>query len=124
MLPKVILTSLQAIAVSTTLTQNCLHLLNIYPPHDPINEKEQNNFIKQLPKVFILMRAFNHNNTIRRSKTISKRDQSLKKIVNSNNSCLHNEKFLTHLDPSLGPFFAIDLTFSDPSFIGYNWRVY
>ena len=34
-------------------------------------------------------------------------------------------KSQTHLDPPLGAFSAIDLTFSDPSiFLDYNWRIY
>ena len=41
------------------------------------------------------------------------------------NLYLYNQKSLTHLDPSLGTFSAIDLTLSDPLFfLDYNWRVY
>ena len=56
---------------------------------------------------------------------VKQETKHLKKIISSNNICLHNEKFQTHLDPASGTFSAIDLTFSDPSiFIDYNWRVY
>ena len=47
---------------------------------------------------------------------MNKRDQTLeKKIINSNNLFLHNQKSQTRLDPSLSTFFAVDLTLSDPS---------
>ena len=81
--------------------------------------------MEQLPKTFILIENFNSHNIIWGSKTINKRGQILKTIINSNNLCLHNQNSQTHLNQSSGSFSAIDLTLSDPSiFTDYNWRVY
>ena len=56
---------------------------------------------------------------------MNKRGQTLEKIINNNNLCLHNQKAKTHLSSSSGTFSAIDLTLSDPAtFIVYNWRVH
>ena len=52
-------TYLQSIAVSATLHKTVFICSLYIPPHDPINKKELNNMIKQLPKPFILMVNFN-----------------------------------------------------------------
>ena len=85
-----------------------------------------NNLINQFLKQFVLIGYFKSDNIIWESKIMNKRSQTLKrKITNSNNLCLHNEKSQTHLDPFSDTFFAINLTVSDPSiFKEYNWRVY
>ena len=115
----------QAIAVLVTLHKT-VPICSLYiPPHDLINEKELNNLIKQLPKLFILMGDFISHNKIWRRKTMNKRVQILKKKIKSNNLCRHNEKFQTHCDTSLGTFSIINLNLSDLSFfIDHNWRVY
>ena len=52
-------THLPATAV-TTSQHKTVSLLSLYiQPHDPINEKELNNLITQLPKPFVLMGDFN-----------------------------------------------------------------
>ena len=63
------------------------------------------------------MGDFNSHNIIWGSKTTNKRGQTLEKIINSNNLCLHNQKSQLHHDLSLGIFSAIDLTLSDPSIL-------
>ena len=71
------------------------------------------------------MGDFNSHNILWGSKTTNKRGQTLEKIINNNNLCLHNRKAQTHLSSSSGTFSAIDLTLSDPAtFIEYNWRVH
>ena len=115
-------TQLQAIAVSVTLYKTVTICLLYIPPHDPINENELNNLIEQLPKPFIMMGDFNSHNIIWESKTTNR---SFEKIINSDNSCLHNQNSQTHVNPSSASFSAIDLILSDPSiFTDYNWRVY
>ena len=71
------------------------------------------------------MGDFNTPNILWGSRTTNKRGQTLEKIIDNNNLCLHNRKAQTHLSSSLGTFSAIDLTLSDPAtFIEYNWRVH
>ena len=71
-------THLQTIAVSATL-HKIFSICSLYiPPHDPINEKELNNLIKQLLKSFILMGDFNSHN-ICGSKTTNKKPDLWKK---------------------------------------------
>ena len=71
------------------------------------------------------MGDFNSHNILWGSRTTNKRGQTLEKIINNNNLCLHNQKAQTHLSSSSGTFSAIDLTLSDPAtFIEYNWRVH
>ena len=71
------------------------------------------------------MGDFNSHNILWGSRTTNNRGQTLEKIINNNNLCLHNWKVQTHLSSSSGTFSAIDLTLSDPAtFIEYNWRVH
>ena len=71
------------------------------------------------------MGDFNSHNILWGSRTTNKKGQTLEKIINNNNLCLHNRKAQTHLSSSSGTFSAIDLTLSDPAtFIEYNWRVH
>ena len=118
-------TPLQVVAISATLHKTTA-ICSIYiPPQDPINEEQLNNLINQLPKPYILMGDFNNHNILWGSRTTNKRGQTLEKIINNNNLCLHNRKAQTHLSSSSGTFSAIDLTLSDPAtFIEYNWRVH
>ena len=118
-------TPLQAVAISATLHKTTA-ICSIYiPPQDPINEEQLNNLINQLPKPYILMGDFNSHNILWGSRTTNKRGQTLEKIINNNNLCLHNQKAQTHLSSSSGTFSSIDLTLSDPAtFIEYNWRVH
>ena len=71
------------------------------------------------------MGDFNSHNILWGSRRTNKRGQTLEKINNNNNLCLHNRKAQTHPSSSSGTFSAIDLTLSDPAtFIEYNWRVH
>ena len=118
-------TPLQAVAISATLHKTTAICSMYIPPQDPINEEQLNNLINQLPKPYILMGDFNSHNILWGSRTTNKRGQTLEKIINNNNLCLHNRKAQTHLSSSSGTFSAIDLTLSDPAtFIEYNWRVH
>ena len=71
--------NLQRFATSAILHKTISICSLWIPPHDPKNEKEQTNLIKQLPKQVILIGDFNSHNIIRGSKTTNKRSQSLEK---------------------------------------------
>ena len=82
-------TPLQAVAISATLHKTTT-ICSIYiPPQDPINKEQLNNLINQLPKPYILMGDFNSHNILWGSRTMNKRGQTLEKIINNNNLCLH-----------------------------------
>ena len=117
-------TKLQTIAIKATLHRT-INICSLYiPPHDPINEKELNKLIQQLPRPFILMGDFNSHNIIWGSKDTNQRGRKIEKIINNNNLYLLNNKTQTYLSPASGTYSAIDLTICDPTTaLDYNWRV-
>lgn len=118
-------TNLQAITTQVTLHKT-ITICSIYlPPHEPINENELENLIKQLPSPFILLGDFNCHNTLWGCKVTNSKGNKIEQLINKNNLCLLNQKNPTYLNPTNGSTSAIDLTMCDPSsFLDYTWSTY
>lgn len=118
-------TNLQAITTQVTLHKT-ITICSIYlPPHEPINNTELKNLIKQLPSPFILLGDFNSHSTLWGCKETNTKGIKIEQLINDNNLCLLNQKEPTYISPSNGATSAIDLTMCDPSsFLDYTWSTY
>ena len=118
-------TNLQAVAAQVTLHKT-VTICSIYlPPHEPINNSELENLIKQLPSPFILLGDFNSHSTLWGSKQTNSKGNKIEQMINNNNLCLLNQKKPTYINPANGTTSSIDLTMCDPSsFLDYTWTTY
>ena len=102
----------QVIAVKTTIHKP-VNINSIYiPPHNPINDKILDKLIEQIPKSHILLGDLKKKKSTLYGACLktNKKGTDLKKVINSNNLCILNNKSPTYLNPSKGSYLAIDIT--------------
>ena len=104
-----------------------ISICNIYiPPSYPLNTKDLDNIISQIPKPFIILGDFNAHNHLWGSSHITSRGRLIENFINHHNLNLLNDGSATYLHPATGTFTNIDLALCDPSLsIDFsNWKVH
>ena len=117
-------TTLQAVAVNISLnkaiTVCCIYL----PPSLPIDIKNLDHLIDQLPKPFILMGDFNSHNTFWGCKDTNDKGRNIEDFINRHDLVLLNDKNSTYLHPATGSYSSLDLSICSPEiFPDFNWKV-
>ena len=102
-------TSLQATALSISLTKT-ITICSVYlPPSLPIDCNKLDELIDQLPKPFILMGA---------------KGRQMEDFISAHDLCLLNDKTYTYLHPATGSYSSLDLTLCSPEVASdFTWKV-
>ena len=117
-------TTLQAVAVNMSFNKTII-LCSIYlPPTSPIDVKELDHLIDQLPKPFVLMGDFNSHHTLWGRIDINDKGRTIEDFITKHDLILLNDKSSTYLHPATGSYSSLDLTIYSPGiFPGFNWKV-
>ena len=107
-------TSLQATAVSISLTKK-ITICSVYlPPSIPIDCNELEELIDQLPKHFILMGDLNAHSSLLGCRDTNVKGRQMEDFISKHNLCLLNDRSHTYLHPATGSYSSLDLTICSP----------
>ena len=120
-----IVTDLQAIAVRVSLHRP-VSLCSIYlPPNSPINIKDLQDLVAQLPPPVVLMGDFNAHSPVWGCLDLNNRGKIVEDFINHANLTLLNNKSNTYVYPATGQQSSLDLTICDPTLhLDLQWSVY
>ena len=76
-------------------------------------KSHQNKLIEQIPKPYLLLGDLNNHSTVWGCQKTNKKGKDVKKVINTNNLCILNNKSNTCLNPPTGSYSAIDLSLCD-----------
>ena len=85
------------------------------PPSLPIDLKELDDLLTQLPTPVLLLGDFNAHSTLWGCNALDSKGKQIEDFVHNNNLCLLNTKSFTYIHPATGSKSAIDLSICDPS---------
>ena len=107
-------TSLQATAVSISLTKS-ITICSVYlPPSIPIDSNEFDELIDQLPKPFVLVGDFNAHSSLWGCRDTNVKGRQIEDFISEHNLCLLNDKNHIYLHPATGSYSSLDLTLCSP----------
>ena len=117
-------TTLQAVAVNISLNK-AITVCSIYlPPSLPIDIKNLDHLIDQLPKTFILMGDYNSHNTFWGCKDTNDKGRNIEDFITRHDLVLLNDKNSTYLHPATGSYSSFDLSICSPeNFPDFTWKV-
>ena len=113
-------TSLQATAVSISLTKT-ITICSVYlPPSIPIDFNELDEF----PKPFILMGDLNAHSSLWGCRDTNVKGRQMEDFISKHNLCLLNGKSHTYLHPASGSYSSLDLIICSPEIAtDFIWKV-
>ena len=116
--------TLQAVAVTISLNMT-ITLCSVYlPPSLPIDIKELDHLLDQLPKPFILMGDFNSHHTLWGCIDTNDKGRIIEDFITKHDLVLLNDKSSTYLRPATGSYSSLDLTICSPGiFPQFTWKV-
>ena len=116
--------TLQAVAVTISLNMT-ITLCSVYlPPSLPIDIKELDHLLDQLPKPFILMGDFNSHHTLWGCIDTNDKGRIIEDFITKHDLVLLNDKSSTYLHPATGSYSSLDLTICSPGiFPQFTWKV-
>ena len=117
-------TSLQATAVSISLTKT-ITICSVYlPPSVPIDCNALDQLIDQLPRPFLLMGDFNAHSSLWGCRDTNVKGRQIEDLISEHNLCLLNDKSHTYLHPATGSYSSLDLTFCSPELASdFIWKI-
>jgi exonuclease III len=120
-----IVSNLQAVAARVSLFRP-ITICSIYlPPSSPINIKDLEDLLAQLPSPVLLVGDLNAHSPLWGSNNLDNKGKQIEDFINNNNLCLLNTKTPTYIHPATGSQTAIDLSICDPSIMmDFSWAVH
>ncbi|GFQ74796.1 CCHC-type domain-containing protein [Trichonephila clavata] len=122
--PILIRTSLQAVAVHVSIFST-VTICNVYlPPNAPLNFRELQELIDQLPSPFILLGDFNAYHLLWGCQDVNSRGKVAEKLLTELDLTLLNDGSNTYFHSPTQSFSAIDLSICSPSLLlDLTWSV-
>ena len=116
--------TLQAVAISISLNKT-ITLCSVYlPPSSPIDIKNLDHLIDQLPKPVILMGDFNSHHRLWGCLDTNDKGRTIEEFITKHDLVLLNDKSSTYLHPATGSYSSLDLAICSPGiFPDLNWKV-
>ena len=117
-------TSLQATAVSISLTKT-ITICSVYlPPSIPVDFDKLDDLLDQLPKPFILMGDFNAHSSLWGCRITNVKGRQMEDFISKHDLCLLNDKTYTYFHPATGSYSSLDLTLCSPQVASnFTWKV-
>ncbi|GFY42857.1 CCHC-type domain-containing protein [Trichonephila inaurata madagascariensis] len=110
-------TSLQAVAVQVSIFST-VTICNVYlPPNAPLNLRELQELIDQLPSPFILLGDFNAHHLLWGCQNVNSRGKVVEKLLRELDLTLLNDGSNTYFHSPTQSFSAIDLPTCSPSLL-------
>ena len=118
-------TRLQAVAISVTL-HRVITICNIYiPPNAPLQHRDLENILRQLPVPFLILGDLNGHNILWGSPDVNNRGDIIEDFLDDHQLCLLNDGSPTYLHPASGTFSHLDLSICHPTLrLDYDWNVH
>ncbi|GFW75431.1 probable RNA-directed DNA polymerase from transposon X-element [Trichonephila clavipes] len=122
--PVLIHTSLQAVAVQVSIFST-VTICNVYlPPNVPLNFRELQELIDQLPSPIILLGDFNAHHLLWGCQDVNSRGKVVEKLLTELDLTLLNDGSNTYFHSPTQSFSAIDLSICSPSLLlNLTWSV-
>ncbi|GFT36082.1 CCHC-type domain-containing protein [Trichonephila clavipes] len=122
--PVLIRTSLQAVAVQVSIFST-VTVCNVYlPPNVPLNFRELQELIDQLPSPFVLLGDFNARHLLWGCQDVNSRGKVVEKLLTELDLTLLNDGSNTYFHSPTQSFSAIDLSICSPSLLlNLTWSV-
>ncbi|GFW94550.1 putative RNA-directed DNA polymerase from transposon BS [Trichonephila clavipes] len=122
--PVLIRTSLQAVVVQVSIFSK-VTICNVYlPPNVPLNFRELQELIDQLPSPFILLGDFNAHHLLWSCQDMNSRGKVVVKLLTKLDLTLLNDGSNTYFHSPIQSFNAIDLSICSPSLLlNLTWSV-
>ncbi|GFX46003.1 probable RNA-directed DNA polymerase from transposon X-element [Trichonephila clavipes] len=122
--PVLIRTSLQAVAVQVSIFST-VTICNVYlPPNVPLNFRELQELIDQLPSPFILLGDFKAHHMLWGCQDVNSRGKVVEKLLTELDLTLLNDGSNTYFHSPTQSFSAIDLSICSPSLLlNLTWSV-
>ncbi|GFY57343.1 hypothetical protein TNIN_178471 [Trichonephila inaurata madagascariensis] len=116
--------SLQAVAVQVSIFST-VTICNIYlPPNAPLNFRELQELIDQLPSPFILLGDFNAHHLLWGCQDVNSRGKVVERLLTELDLTLLNDGSNTYFHSPTQSFSAIDLSICSPSLLlDLTWSV-
>ncbi|GFR07904.1 fibroblast growth factor receptor 3 [Trichonephila clavata] len=116
--------SLQAVAVQVSIFST-VTICNVYlPPNAPLNFRELQELIDQLPSPFILLGDFNAHHLLWGCQDVNSREKVVEKLLTELDLTLLNDGSNTYFHSPTQSFSAIDLSICSPSLLlDLTWSV-